>query len=172
MQKQRLIYCVILKVMTLIAALILLVVFINSLFLGSNGAKDDSRDKTVTLNLTGMAQGEIRKIAWNGREVAVLKRSVGQLIQKTGEPQQLNQQSRSIFTDYFVFFNAGDSGHCPLFFNGKTLKDTCSGKRFDLTGRENSPSGHFVIDVPAHYFVIQDGEAKQLVIGRWQGYGI
>ncbi len=169
MQKQRLIYRVLIKVMTLGAVLMLFVVFLNSLFLGSGDHQDKVRDKTVIIRLSGMAPGDMRKARWNAREVAILKYAMHTSPEKMAESQHLNPQTRSILPGFFVFFNTGDSGHCPLFFNGKTLKDTCSGKHFDLTGREKGTStGGMTIEVPPHYFVITHGKPEQLIVGVWK----
>ncbi len=174
MQKQRLVYRVVLKLMTFVAALVLLVVFINSLFTGSGDDKDISRDKIATIDLSGMVLGEIRKARWQGREVAVLKR-------KAVEPEKhkttaailsgnsiINPVTRSILPAYFVYFNTGDSGNCPLFFEAGRFKDICSGNYFDVAGRAINASNHAAIKIPPHYFEQQGGEPAKVLIGRWK----
>lgn len=167
MEKQRLVYRVLLKLMTFIAALILFVVFINSLFLGFSDEKDDPKEETSIIKLSGMTLGEIRKTRWNGHDVAVLKRAMRPSLQKISEPQQLNQTSRSILPGFFVYFNTGDSGNCPLFFDGKTFKDICSGKYYDTTGRGINSQKATVLKIPPHFFETQDGIVAKVVIGLW-----
>ena len=73
---KRLIYRVVLKILLSVALLVLLVVFVRSLFIGANETQK-SKEMTsvlVSLDLKGMQKGEIRKTRFDGKEVAVLKR--------------------------------------------------------------------------------------------------
>jgi len=163
---------ILLKLMSFLALLGLSIVMLKSL-IPLQGEVLDERQPTniplVSIMLANMSPGEIRKTRWQGREVAILKQAGEISIPEIPESQHLNPETRSILEAFFVYFNTGDSGNCPLFFNGNTLKDTCSGKHFDLTGREKQTSaGGFILEVPPHYFVGQPDTIRELVIGQWQ----
>lgn len=130
----RLVYRVILKVLALLALLLLTGVFINSLFTASKKKEgEQSVSSIVEFDVSNMKQGDIRKIRWNGKEVAALLRE--------------NQQ-------FFVYINTGNSGNCPLFKESKSFKDVCTGTQFDFNGREigNIEQGYRLIN-PPHYFL-------------------
>ncbi|PID46922.1 MAG: hypothetical protein CSB47_01705 [Proteobacteria bacterium] len=172
MTDKRLLYRVIMKLMAVVGIIALLGVFLNAAF---NSGVDTEEvtvvpNEVVTLKLAMVSSTVPTHVVWNGQRVGVIKRdgeSQLGLIQSTGKSPEINQASveshpwRSVDASYFVYIDRGDSGHCPLFFNGKVLKDTCSGNRFDLTGRR--VGGTQMLAVPPHYFA----QAGQLVIGRW-----
>ena len=171
MKNPRLVYRVILKVLFLSAFLFLLWVMTRSLFVGSNDShtkNTQQKTQTVTVDITAMQKGEIRKANWQGKDVAVLYRKspISSQTKNMGKPPHpsLNSVSRSIRSEYFVYLNKGDSGNCPLFYSNDTFKDICSSTLFDSAGREkaNLQQGNR-IKIPPHYF-----KNKQLIIGQWQ----
>ena len=136
-KNNRLYYRVTLKLLTLVAVLVLLGVFINSLFVGTDGKKPKPEMQSlVILDTSLMKKGEIRKTRWNGKEVAVLLFN--------------NPQSEK---NYFVYENYGDSGNCPLFYVNNTFKDVCTGSVFDTSGRlKNNPNQGYRLKEPPYYF--------------------
>ena len=171
MRNPRLVYRVILKILFLSAFLLLLWVMMRSLFVGSNDphTKNTQQEtQTVTLDISKMQKGEIKKANWQGVEVAVLYRKTPISLQTDNRARQahpsLNPTTRSIKPDYFVYINKGNSGNCPLFYANDTFKDICSSTLFDNAGREKTrqQKGH-KIQIPPHYF-----NNNQLIIGQWQ----
>lgn len=172
MTDKRLLYRVIMKLMAVVGIIALLLVFLNATF---NSGLDTEEvevvsDEVISLKLAMVTSTEPTNVVWNNQRVAVIKRDGATqmgLIQATGQSPKANTQSveqhpwRSVDVSYFVYMDKGDSGHCPLFFDGKTFKDTCSGNRFDLTGRQ--VGGSRTLSIPPHYYA----QAGQLVIGRW-----
>lgn len=180
MTDKRLLYRVILKVLTAIGIIALLFVFLNATF--------NSRDavfapppppETVELMLEDTLYGSIVPIGWDNQRVRVLKRDPSQqanLLKLTEQAPVLSNDNafgnqaavldahpwRSLDVSYFVYFDQGDSARCPLYYNGQGYKDTCTSNRFDQTGRSLS-DGIAPILIPPHYFKAKD----QLVIGRW-----
>lgn len=126
----RLVYRVFLKLLFIVGLVVLLFVFFNSLFV-----TEKEIQKSIVLgelDVTDMRVNEIRKTRWNGKEVAVLLRAE---------------------QDYFVYFNTGDSGNCPLFKEPDGFKDTCTSTRFDFHGKQKgSKAQGFTLNSPPHYF--------------------
>ena len=172
MKNPRLVYRVALKVLFLSAFVLLLWVMVRSLFVGSNVPQVENRQKKaqlVTLDISRMQKGEVRKTQWQGKEVAVLYRKKTlspdtKITTKLAQHSSLKSGSRSIKPEYFVYINKGDSGNCPLFYVDDTFKDVCSSTLFNSTGRKitNLNQG-FKLNIPPHYF-----EAETLIIGVWQ----
>ncbi len=137
----RIVYRVIIKVMLMSAILVLTFVFINSLFTASKKQKKTlTTTNLVELDTSDMKSGDIRKIRWDGKEVAVLTRK------------------DKVF---FVYINTGDSRNCPLFKEKDGFKDVCTGTRFDLKGREKGNVQHgFKLEIPPYYFA-----EERLIIG-------
>jgi len=99
------------KLMLSMALIVLFIVLFNSfspLF-----QKKETKEEALTIDTSLMKVGEITKVRWEAKEVAVLKL----------EPSK-----------FFVYYNHGDSGNCPLFFMKDRFKDVCTGKLFDLKG--------------------------------------
>ncbi len=171
MLESRLLYRVILKVLTLLGVVILLLVFMNSLFTSERKKK---KTTTITLDIKEMKEGEIRKTLWDGKQVSVLYRSY-HIVNKirshkdfnASNTETLNPISRSIHPEYFVFINRGDSGNCPLFYRANTLKDICSGKIYNTMGNsvgtENKNKTSYQIEIPPH--TIFD---SQIRFGQWK----
>lgn len=172
MTDKRLLYRVIIKLMAMLGIITLLGVFLNATF---NSGRDTVEAPVITaepvsLKLAMVTSTEPTNVVWNNQRVGVIKRNGGGqlgLIQATGQSPNVTPESvdehpwRSVDASYFVYFDTGDSGHCPLFFAGDSFKDTCSGNRFDLTGRQLG--GTRKLAIPPHYYA----QAGQLVIGRW-----
>ena len=172
---KRLIYRVALKILFSVALIILLIVFVKSLFTVPESQTDRVASEpmpVVTLDLQGILKGDVRKIRWQGKDVAILKRADDyafrptKYIPKIPHPS-LNGNARSLTKAYFVYYNYGDSGHCPLFKETNTLKDTCTGIKFDMAGKEigKGLQGHR-LEIPPHYF--DDKLGGKLIIGRWE----
>lgn len=141
MNNPRLLYRVILKFFALIGGFVLLYVMVSSLF--TNETKSSRQDKTVVtvkLDLTGMTNGKIRKIRWRGRDVIITK---------------------SVDSNFNVFFNTGDSGNCPLFYSSEGFKDTCTGTLYDPKGREKNKQQAKKLESPDYYF-----EGSFIIIGK------
>lgn len=141
----RLLYRVIIKVLSSLALLVLAIVFINSLFVASEKQKNTlSTTNIAELDTSNMISGDIRKTYWNGKEIAVL------LLKNT---------------EFFVFINIGDSRNCPLFKEKDGFKDVCTGTRFDFKGREKGNQKHgFKLKIPPYYFA-----NDKLIIGVKSG---
>jgi len=172
MTDKRLLYRVIIKLMAVSGIIALLFVFLNATF--NSGLETEEvevvSDEVISLKLAMVTSTEPTNVVWNNQRVAVIKREGAQqmqLIQATSKSPSASANSveqhpwRSIDVSYFVYMDKGDSGHCPLFFDGDSFKDTCSGNRFDLTGRQIG--GSRTLKIPPHYYA----QAGELVIGRW-----
>ncbi len=138
----RLVYRVILKVLLSFAVLLLIIVFLNSLFIATPDDKSShlTQNKTIELDLRSMNAGETRKIRWQSKEVIIFKRD-----------------DEKVFT----YFNTGDSGNCPLFKEPAGFKDICTGTRFDFKGRSKGDSNQSVILKSPPYYLLGD----TLIIG-------
>lgn len=164
MKNRRLKYRVILKILTGSALMILVWVFVNSLFTQSVenvGTTDKGILKEI--DLSDMKKGEIRKTRLGNYEVSILFRDTSVPVEMLKSIKQSNTILHLEDNHYFVYFNHGDSGNCPLFYSKNTLKDVCSGTVFDTTGREISNKDHgYKIMIPAHYY-----SGKHLFLGQW-----
>jgi len=166
---KRLIYRVVLKILFSVALLVLLIVLVKSLFTASNETKKRENIALVSFDLKGMLEGDVRKTRWDGKEIAVLKRKGGRNLYHTKylakiPHESLNSGLRSLTKEYFVYFNYGDSGNCPLFKEPDGFKDTCTGTRFDTSGREKDKGMQGSrLEIPPHYF--QD---DKLFLGAWK----
>jgi len=172
MTDKRLLYRVILKLLAAAGIIALLSVFLNAAF--NSGPEGENtqvvRNEVITLKLAQVTAREATHVMWNGQRVGVIKRegaSQMQLLSATSQKAMTNEAAldqhpwRSLDVSYFVYLDKGDSGHCPLFFNGSVFKDTCTGTRFDLAGRQMG--GAQLLAIPPHYYA----QAGQLVVGRW-----
>ena len=166
MPNRRLYYRVVLKSMFAIGVFVLLLVFLSSLFVGGE-QELETRSAIVVLDISDMQKGEIRKTRWDDKEVAVLHRNDSISIKNNNLPKSPSEISNTLFrsqkADYFVYYNHGDSGNCPLFYSANSFKDVCSSKLFDSTGREvkNSEQG-YKIKIPPHFFI-----DNNLYFGSW-----
>ena len=174
MTDKRLLYRVILKLMAAAGIIALLFVFLNATF----NSRDDIEEvvpvissEVVFLKLANVEEGKVTTVNWENKRVGILKRpeqaqlELSEKISKPSEATQLDLNShpwRSLDVSYFVFFDKGDSGYCPLFYERGVFKDTCSGLRYDLTGRQIG--GTKMLSIPPHYF----DQAGQLAVGRWK----
>ena len=173
MQNRRLLLSAIIKLLTLLGLLLLTLVFINSLFTDDGSVADTPGNElpVVKLEITDMQKGQIKKIRWNNKDVAILLRQFPEkLLQKAGDNLQedlhpsIKSQTRSKKTEYFVYFNIGDSRNCPLFYAAGEFKDVCSSNRFDEAGRDmNANQQSYMLAIPPHYF-----EQDTVIFGKWQ----
>ena len=154
--------------MFVIGAFVLLLVFLNSLFIGGE-SELEAKSAIVVLDISNMQKGEIRKTRLGSKEVAVLFRKKAVLNKSPlteaskFPPKVLNSVSRSQKAEYFVYFNHGDSGNCPLFYSGDNFKDVCSSKLFDMSGREVNNIKHgYKIEIPPHHF-----NNNKIYFGQW-----
>ncbi|MCF6188858.1 MAG: hypothetical protein L3J51_00095 [Cocleimonas sp.] len=168
---KRLIYSVVLKVLFLLAFLVLLIVLVKSLFTASDETnKHREKDVTlVSLDLKGLIKGDVRKARWKGKDIGVLNRKGNRILYHTKylakiPHESVNSGLRSLRKEYFVYYNHGDSGNCPLFKEADGFKDTCSGTRFDTSGREIGKGLQGArLEIPPHYF-----QGDKLFIGVWR----
>jgi len=146
MKQRRLVLRVILKLMSLSALLVLLLVFVYSFTpFFKNSPK---KIPLATIDISNMEINEIRKTRWQGKEVAVLYRGLHDTTEKN--------------KSYFVFMNIGDSGACPLKFSHDRLTDICTSTQFDLSGKEQGNKQALKqLSIPPHHFV-----GNKLIIGR------
>ncbi len=140
---KRLIYRVVLKLLFLLSFLVLTLVFINSLFTRSNSNNSQKMSRVIVeLDISGMTNGEIRKVQWKGKEVNALHRENKKL---------------------FIYINAGDSGNCPLFKGKNGFKDICTGTHFNFSGRQKGSEEHgFRLLTPPNY-----RDKSTLFVGDW-----
>jgi hypothetical protein len=155
----RLLYRVVLKLLFVVALVVLTIVFVNSLFTApTKKATQSEAVPHITVSLADMQKGDVKKIRWNGKEVGVLYRKGTpffyhtKYIAKTPH-KSLNSGLRSITKDYFVYLNHGDSGNCPLFNQRDALKDTCTGTKFNSSGRvKGREQQGYRLEIPPHKF--------------------
>jgi len=171
MNNPRLIYRVILKTLAAFAIIALSVVLLRSLFVST---EEEVKNKPITrnidavkLDLSGLKEGEIKKIRWDGKEIAILYRQESSKEVSEGNEklhQSLNTETRSQQPEYFVYTNYGDSQNCPLFYSNNRFKDICTSTFFDTAGRQiNNPQQGFLLEIPPHNF-----NDKILIIGSWE----
>jgi len=168
MKNPRLVFRVIIKMLTVLGLAVLLWVFVSSLLVHQE-KEQVVEHELLTVDLKDMRDGDVRKTRWEGKVVGVLKRKGHHVLGHTKyvakiPHQSLNSSLRSITKEYFVYYNHGDSGNCPLFKESDGFKDTCTGTRFDTSGREKGKGLQGSrLEIPPHYF--QD---DQLFIGAWR----
>jgi len=182
MENRRLLFRVILKSLFFFGFVVLMAVFFNSLFTNQED-KNVITDKgnklaLVSIDISNMRKGEIRKVRWGVKEAAVLYRQFSKKI-KTSEGAaenvsnksaknklnaSLSAETRSIKPDYFVFINNGDSQNCPLYYAKGEFNDTCSKNIFDENGLPVFPSQvSYQLKIPPHYF-----EGESITVGSWK----
>jgi hypothetical protein len=170
MQDRRLLLHALLKTLVFSAVLLLLLVFVNSLFTDSKIRLNTAGAvQKVQLDVSDLQPGQIKKTRWKGKEVAVLRRlSLEKIpplhtIFKEDLHKSLDAWSRSQKPEYFVYFNAGDSGNCPLFYSQGKFKDICTANKFDQNGRDiRGDQGGFTIEISPHHFI-----DNVVVFGSW-----
>lgn len=168
MQSRRLFFRALLKALVFLGLVVLLLVFFNSLFTTDKATNKQSKKfNKVILDISGLEPGQIKKIRWDGREVAVLRRIKAikekDTVRSDADHKTLNAWSRSLKPEYFVYMNVGDSGNCPLFYSQATFKDICTGTLFDESGREKRGDLlGYAIKVPAHRI-----NNNSIIFGAW-----
>lgn len=182
MENRRLFFRVILKSLFFFGFLVLIAVFFNSLFTNQEEknviAETDNKLALVTLDISDMRKGKVRRVRWGVKEVAVLYRQFSKKINTVGNANEklsnkssenklhasLSIETRSIKPDYFVFINHGDSGNCPLYYAKGEFNDTCSKNYFDENGLPVFPSQvSYQLKIPPHYF-----EGNLIKVGAWK----
>lgn len=173
MQNRRLLFGVIIKLLILSGILLLIAVLVNSLFIKTptKSIFENNKIPITKIGLTDMFKGQIRKIRWKNKEVAVLLRQFPEKLQSDNSEfsdkplhPSLDNKTRSLKDSYFVYFNTGDSNNCPLHYAAGEFKDVCSANKFDEAGRPLSASGEsHHLKIPPHYF-----ENSDVVIGKWK----
>jgi len=143
MTDKRQIYRVILQLMTYLSVAVLLWVLFSSTFVGDD-KKQQRVDDPIEMSLQQLAQGELTHVLWQGKSVSILHRN------------------DAVNTPYFVYYNLGDSGNCPLFFNGKVLKDTCTGTQYNQMGETLNKGRTDDLASPPHYFILKQ---QKVIIG-------
>jgi hypothetical protein len=116
------------------AIAVFLWVMIGTTFVADNKKKQTLPDR-IEMSLQQLTKGELTHVLWQGKKVSILYR---------------NDTSD---TSYLVYYDLGDSGNCPLFFNGKILKDTCTGTKYHQTGESVNQSKVDDLASPPHYFI-------------------
>jgi len=172
MQNRRLLFGVIIKILLFIGVIILALVLINSLFIAKEkkSVLNDEIKVIAEIDLADMQNGQVRKIRWKNREVAVLLRQFSEQLLESpitdkveNTHSSINTQTRSIKQEYFVYFNMGDSKNCPLHYAAGVLKDICSSNRFNEAGMDiNGNLQAYKIEIPPHYF-----EENRVIFGKW-----
>ncbi len=169
MQDRRLFLRVILKALALTGVLFLLYILSGSLFTAKKMSSNTvGKLPLVYLDISTLQKGRLKKIHWNGKEVAILYRrnpvidKPKQLVSPDDSiHESLQPWMRSQKPEYFVYINAGDSGNCPLFYSQGTFKDICSANQFDENGRGKEQQ-HLSLKIPPHYF-----KENGIVFGAW-----
>lgn len=174
MKNRRILFRVILKSLLFFGFLAIMVVFLNSLFIDDEkqSTLKEVSEKTehVSIDTSEMRKGEVRRVRWGVKDVAVLYRQFSKKIKiddgaaKDKMHQSLSPETRSIKPEYFVFINHGDSGNCPLYYAQGEFNDTCTTNIFDENGvAVKLAQLKYQIKVPPHYF-----EGTTIRIGSWQ----
>ena len=146
MADKRQTFRVILQLMTYIGVTALLWVMFSSAFVADKEQQEKPANN-IEISLQQLAVGELTHVLWQGKRVSILHRN--------------NTQQNT----YFVFYDLGDSGNCPLFFNGSRLKDTCTGTQYNQLGKPVGQSRAADLGSPPHYFLVTQ---KKLFIGSWK----
>ena len=148
MTDKRQVYRVILQIMTYIGIAILLWVMFSSVFV-EDEENSDASGETIEVLVKSLAKGESTHVIWQGKKVSILHRNTPKgVANKTNE--------------YFVYYDLGDSGNCPLFFTGDILKDTCTGTTYNQFGKPIERTNVNDLESPPHYFI----EPTKLLIGE------
>jgi hypothetical protein len=139
-------YRVILQLMTYISIMALLGVMFSSAFVGNNTETEINNrlDGIIKIPLQSLSRGELMHVLWQGKRVSILHRN--DVKEKT----------------YLVYYDLGDSGNCPLYFNGKLLKDICTATQYRQSGVALNKNRTNSLGFPPHYFATNQ---QQLIIG-------
>ncbi|MCK5901550.1 MAG: hypothetical protein KAG28_00250 [Cocleimonas sp.] len=139
MADKRQVYRVILQLMTYIAIGLFLWLMFRSAFVSPIDQEQHKLPEIINFSLQQLAVGEISRVIWEGKSISILHRNRAL---KNTDPS----------SRYFVFYNRGDSGYCPLFFNGKVLKDTCTGTQYNQKGEPINTNKDGDLASPPYYF--------------------
>lgn len=170
MKNRRLLFRVILKTLLFFGVFVLVAVFLNSLFTTQEDKNNitEKNKKTIlaSIDISDMRKGQVRRVRWGVKEVAVLYRQFSKQAQaaKKSVHSSLSVDTRSIKPEYFVYINHGDSGNCPLYYAKGEFNDTCSKNIFDENGLAIKQSQlSYQLKIPPHYF-----EGTTIKIGSWK----
>lgn len=146
-------YRVILQLMTYISIMALLWVMFGSAFVGKKTeAEINNRlDEIINIPLQSLSRGELTHVLWQGKRVSILHR---------------NDVKEKI---YLVYYDLGDSGNCPLHFNGKILKDSCTATQYRQSGIALNENRTNSLGFPPHNF---SKNRQQLIIGSSEAQDI
>ena len=148
MTDKRQVYRVILQIMTYIGVAALLWVMFGSVFV-PDYEKSDEAVEIIEMDLQNLARGKVTHVMWQGKKVSILHRN-----------NQLDEADKD--GDYFVYYDLGDSGNCPLYFTGEILKDTCTGTQYNQLGKPVNNVRVADLKSPTHYFLSQE----KLLLGK------
>lgn len=183
-----------LKRRQILSGLMKLLVFIGLIFISipfiSSFSSDSIEEKQaasshwiLTLSVSDLARGELKKLHWSGGNVWVYSRSESDLKSlqindsslrdarstNSDQPEQLKNHMRSENKLYFVFIPRENKRGCQVRLNTEQenvrFTEPCYGAKYDAAGRIFEKSGHKEqqnLSVPEH--VVEDGILK---IGIW-----
>ncbi|MFP4682878.1 MAG: ubiquinol-cytochrome c reductase iron-sulfur subunit [Ectothiorhodospira sp.] len=183
-------YRVALKVLSLAGVAALALVMLSGLLGSWFGAGEAERAHVQTVDLADLSPGGIRKLAWDGRPVWILRRTPameaadarvsGRLYDPASrlsrQPSAYRNAHRAASPEWFVFIALGTDLNCPLDYvppgsgdEGKGdaweggFVDRCRGSRYDFAGRvlQDQPARRN-LEVPP-YRLVSD---TRLVLGE------
>ncbi|MCG5535279.1 ubiquinol-cytochrome c reductase iron-sulfur subunit [Ectothiorhodospira mobilis] len=181
-------YRVALKVLSLAGVGALVLVMLSGL-LGSWFGADEAGDAPgLTVELADLSPGGIRKVAWDGRPVWILRRTPAMeaadartadrlydpASRLSRQPAAYRNAHRSAAPEWFVFIALGTDLNCPLEYVppqgegegdawGGGFVDRCRGSRYDFAGRvlKDQPARRN-LEVPPYRLV----SGTRLVLGE------
>lgn len=142
MSDKRQIYRVILQLMSYSGIAVFLWVIFVATFVADE--EKQTLPESIEISLQQLAKGELTHVLWQGKKVSILSRN----------------DTKEIA--YLVYYDLGASGNCPLFFNGKILKDTCIGTKYQQTGEPINKNKVDDLESPPHYFIASE---SKIIIG-------
>jgi ubiquinol-cytochrome c reductase iron-sulfur subunit len=145
-----------------IGLVLLAIPFLRSLQLPDETGTSRTSPWELSVDLTGLAEGEYRVLDWPGGQVGILHRSPQQLaalMQSTTplqdpdsrhsrQPEAARNAHRSLQPEYFVFLARETLRQCAVRHAAASSRwpegfdEACEGARFDLAGRIFAGSGH------------------------------
>ena len=171
------------KVLALIGLAFMAFPFLSLLFSGSDQGQNGRPSDALTVDLTDLAPGEIRKVQWRGRPVWIYRRTASDLagIQEldrelrdphsasSEQPVDARNAFRSLRREYFVFIPLETSRNCRVrpagpeeYISTEQVRwrggfvEACHLARFDPAGRVYRDFGipqQRNLSVPPHRFL-------------------
>ena len=171
------------KLLALVALLMLLTPFVASVFSPDGGQSGHRPVPGLVVDLTGLEQGEMQKLTWDGKpvwiyhrtelDIAGIMRLSAELVDpdslRSDQPADMRNPLRSENRAYFVFVPLETSRNCRVhmvpagepgavdalpWYGG--LAEACYGAHFDLAGRIYASTGNEQqrnLTVPPHRFI-------------------